>query len=407
MVKQLSRPKKAQSRRSTRQVSRVRVSKTSTKVKTPHQYSPRQKTTRLTARSSQRRRKPSRPVSGFTKLLLYLLRLAILGVGISAIGGTTLHILDSSKHVSAVAEEQSQEEVTTNPLDSNSGSILVLGEEMLSLKSRLLQLAEKMPQLEPKVFLVDLDNGAYLDIEADSPTAAASTIKIPILVAFFQDVDAGRIRLDENLTMGKDVIAGGSGNMRYYKPGTKFTALETATRMISISDNTATNMLIKRLGGKNRLNQIFRQWGLKQTVIRNALPDLTGTNTTSSKDLGSLLAMVNQGELVFLRSRDRLLRIMRTTKTKTLLPPGLESKAAIAHKTGDIGSILADAGIVDMPSGKRYIVAVMVKRPHNDYSARTLIQRISRTIYQNLKLVPLIEKRTLTSHQIALKEDRS
>lgn len=76
---------------------------------------------------------------------------------------------------------------------------------------------------------------------------------------------------------------------------------------------------------------------------------------------------------------------MRRTKTQTLLPQGLENNAIIAHKTGDIGTVLGDAGIIDMPTGKRYIGAVLVKRPHNDYSARTLIQEISRTAYQHFK----------------------
>ena len=64
-----------------------------------------------------------------------------------------------------------------------------------------------------------------------------------------------------------------------------------------------------------------------------------------------------------------------------MLPKGLGLGATIAHKTGTIGSLLADVGLVDMPTGKRYIVAVMVKRPHNDASAEELIRKISRTAY--------------------------
>jgi len=144
-------------------------------------------------------------------------------------------------------------------------------------------------------------------------------------------------------------------------------------------------MLIKRMGGKKALNQRFQAWGLTSTVINNPLPDLEGTNTTSPRDLVTILGKVNQGELLSLRSRDRLLNIMQETRTRTLLPQGIEKSADIAHKTGDIGSMLADAGIIDMPNGKRYLGAVMVKRPHNDSNARTLIQQISRTAYQHFK----------------------
>ena len=79
--------------------------------------------------------------------------------------------------------------------------------------------------------------------------------------------------------------------MQFQDPGKQFTALETATKMITISDNTATNMLIERLGGAEALNQRFREWGLTQTAIRNVLPDLEGTNTTSAKDLAYLLTL--------------------------------------------------------------------------------------------------------------------
>jgi beta-lactamase class A len=234
------------------------------------------------------------------------------------------------------------------------------------------------------VFLVDLDTGAYLDLNGASTLPSASLIKVPVLVAFFQDVDAGKIRLDEQLTMRPEMIGTGSGDMQFQAPGTKFTALQTATQMITISDNTATNMLIARLGGPAALNQRFQSWGLTSTVIRTPLPDLQGTNTTSPKELVSLMALVNQGELMSLRSRDRLLDIMRHTVTNSLLPQGLGEGATIAHKTGDIGSLLGDVGIIDMPSGKRYILAAMVKRPFNDYRAQELIRQISRAAYKTL-----------------------
>ena len=68
--------------------------------------------------------------------------------------------------------------------------------------------------------------------------------------------------------------------------------------------------------------------------------------------------------------------------TKTLLPKGLGKSATIAHKTGDIGLMLGDVGLIDVPNGKRYIGVTMVKRPHNDPKAKELIQKISRLVYQ-------------------------
>ncbi len=325
--------------------------------------------------------------------ILCILRLLILGVGIGALAGTLLSVLDPTTRITANGSkttnvqktQQEQASVVVQP------SALKLSQESLPLKTVVQQLAAKNPKLMPGVFFADLDTGAYVDMNGNSTFSAASMIKVPVLVAFFQDVDAGKIRLDELLTLKQELIGGGSGDMQYKPVGTKFTALETATKMIVISDNTATNMLIARMGGAAALNQRFQSWGMSATEIRNLLPDLSGTNTTSPRDLGQLMALVNQGDLMSLRSRDRLLEIMRRTKTKTLLPRGLGQGATIAHKTGDIGSMVGDVGLIDLPNGKRYIGVAMVKRPHNDNRAQELIRQVSRAAYQEFNKPTVIQ----------------
>ncbi|NMG11451.1 serine hydrolase [Brasilonema sp. UFV-L1] len=334
--------------------------------------------------SSSRRKTQLKPMA---KTLLYAVRLLIVGVGLGAIVGTALSVLDPATRIttsggtsSDTTIRQAQPQFTQNPSEPASG--LLLTQEISSLKAVVQNLAAANPTLTPGVFLVDLDNGSYVDVNGSSSFSAASTIKIPILIAFFQDVDAGKIRLDETLIMTKKMVVGGSGDMQYKPVGTEFTAVEVATKMMTVSDNTATNMLITRLGGIEVLNQRFRSWGLTTTAIRNPLPDLEGTNTTSPKELTTLMAMLSKGNLVSLSSRDRMLDIMRRTVRNHLLPTGLGVGATIAHKTGDIGTTLADAGLVDMPTGKRYIVAVMVQRPNNDPRAEKLISSISRAAYQ-------------------------
>ncbi|MEP0881872.1 class A beta-lactamase-related serine hydrolase [Trichocoleus sp. ST-U3] len=347
----------------------------------------------------RRTRSPGRPVSPW----LYGARLLILGVGIGAIAGTVLSAWDpATRQLAGAANKDSalhqqsavgaigQAPGQKSPAQADAAmgtaagtSVLTLNQEIPALKAHVQALVTQNSKLNPGVFLVELETGAYLDFSGSEIFPAASTIKVPILVAFFQDVDAGKIRLDEPLTLEKNLMGSGSGDLQYKKPGTKYTALEVATKMIAISDNTATNMLIQRLGGAEALNQRFQSWGLTSTVIHNALPDLEGTNTTSPKELATVMAMVNQGNVVSVPSRDRILHIMQQTVTDSLLPRGLGKGANIAHKTGDIGSLIADVGLIDMPTGKRYIAAVMVQRPHNDAKASELIRQISRTAYQH------------------------
>lgn len=330
-------------------------------------------------------------VTSSSSLLVSAVRIAVIVIGISTILGTVIAVASNinrpvaqENSSSATAKLQAATAENQQKLEKLLPNV-VLGKEITSLKSKLQTLASQYPKLQPAIFLVDLDDHSYVSIQGAAAIAAASTIKLPILVAFFQDVDQGKFRLDEKLTMNKEDIGSGSGSMQYEKPGTQFTTLEVATKMITISDNTATNMLIKIMGGAEKLNQRFWEWGLTETVIRNPLPDLEGTNTTSPEDLGNLLINLERGKLVSLKSRDRMLKIMSNLARNTLLPVGLEADATIAHKTGDIRSVLGDVGIIDMPNGKRYVASVLVKRPDNDPQAKEFIQKMSQVAYQHLK----------------------
>jgi beta-lactamase class A len=255
---------------------------------------------------------------------------------------------------------------------------------MPGLEPQIKALMARYSFLQTGMFFLDLDTGNYLDINGGRVFPAASTIKLPILIAFFQDLDAGKVSLNETLVMRRDLIAGGSGEMQDKPAGTKFSARETVTKMITISDNTATNMIVDRLGGIARVNERFRSWGLKDTVMRNWLGDFKGTNTTSSKDMVRLLALLADEKLLSPSSREQALDVLRHTITRTLLPAGLGSGADIAHKTGDIGFLIGDAGLITMPNGKRYLAGIYVRRPYNDVRGRDFIRQVSGLVYNYL-----------------------
>ncbi|MEP1058067.1 MULTISPECIES: serine hydrolase [Cyanophyceae] len=359
--------------------------------------------------SNQKRDTPARSRSRGFSAGLYAARMLILSVGIGVLVGTVMSMFDPAARLSAGASQQatsksgaagstpiaqsvvvSQGTTTENPSAAQQPQI---GQELTALKAALQTLALQHPKLTPGMFLFDLDTNAYMDLNGGASFAAASTIKVPILVAFFQDIDEGKIRLDERLTMQKELVAGGSGELQGLPVGTQLTALETATKMITISDNTATNMIIARLGGIAALNQRFQSWGLVSTTLNNLLPDLSGTNMTSPKELAFLMTRISQGELVSMRSRDRVLDIMQRTVNRSQLPQGLGKGATIAHKTGDIGGLIGDVGLIDMPNGKRYSLTVLVKRSFNDDSAYDLVANTSRAVYQYFNRVPAAQPR--------------
>jgi beta-lactamase class A len=234
--------------------------------------------------------KINQPRSAIKSIAWQIARLAIAGVGLSLIAGTMMslwqnHAINGSS-AKNTAPTQSIGLPNEDPIKpSSETTTALLKTQALGLEAQIKQIASKESDLGLQVMVIDVDGGNYVNIGASQAIASASTIKLPILVAFLQDVDAGKIRLDEQLEMTNDVKASESGSLQYQPLGTKISALETAKIMIVYSDNTATNMIIKRLGGAESLNQRFKSWGLNATVIRNYLPDLEGTNTVSTQDL--------------------------------------------------------------------------------------------------------------------------
>ena len=275
--------------------------------------------------------------------------------------------------------QASNPQLKQQPIDR----IQPMGTEILPLKAQIQALMAQYQFLTPGVFLVDSETGNYVNLDGEKVFPAASTIKLPILIAFFEAVDTGKVSLDEPLTVGSGNIVGGSGSLQYSR-GKQLTALETAAKMITISDNTATNMIIDRLGGIKYLNQRFQAWGLHDTVMHRRLGDFKGTNKTTPADLVQACALIAQRQTLSAASRTQALDILNATENRKLLVAGLGEGAHIAHKTGDIGFLIGDAGIIEKPDGKLYLLAVFVRRPHNDLRARTFVQQLSRLTYNYL-----------------------
>jgi beta-lactamase class A len=313
------------------------------------------------ASAKKNHQKPVKPIDRSVSIFVKLVRLIIGGVGASAIAGTTISVINPPKP--AIVKQVSPNLAI--------GS-LKFTKSIPQLQQQLQAKIENKPKLDASYVFVASDSGEYSELGADRVLPAASTIKLPILIALFQAVDAGKVQLTEELTITKAVIAEGSGDLQAEKPGTQVSILVVATKMMTISDNTATNLIVDRLGGKAVLNQQFRTWGLTATTINNPLPDLEGTNTTTAKELARSMLAIHSGKIVSESSRAQILDMMSHVKRNTMLPKGLGAGAKIAHKTGDIGTLVADVGS---------IAAVLVKRRHNDPAGPELIRQMSKIVY--------------------------
>ncbi len=250
---------------------------------------------------------------------------------------------------------------------------------------QLNNLCGRKTKLDAGIFAIEPDTGRYINCQGNKLFSAASLIKIPVFVDLLMALDKKQVDLNQDLVLKPEFMADGSGWLKWRQPGTTIKLQEAAELMMIISDNTATNLIIDLLGGIEKVNQDIKTWGLTSTQIHNLLPDLSGTNITSPYDLVYLLGCLDRGYLLLPESRQYLFTVMERTKIRTLLPPGLEPGSRIAHKTGDIASMVGDAGVVTLPSRRHYIVAVQVTRSCNDRRANELIRTVSRMVAQSIQ----------------------
>lgn len=260
------------------------------------------------------------------------------------------------------------------------------GGGMPALENQIKAVAGNYSNIKPHVFVWDYTNGRSAKINSNQTVATASIIKVPILFELFRRIDKGLIRLDEKMLMEPTYVTGGSGHLQFQQSYQHLSIDKLAQLMIQDSDNTATNMLLSKVGGVNSINQNTKLWGVSGTHMGNWLPDLKGTNVTTVEEMGKILYNLDNPELLSLHSRTKIVDIMSNVKNVYLIQAGIGRDAEFVHKTGNIGSMIGDAGIVELPNGHKYIVVIMVERPHNSHAAKDFIIEASRTIYNYMAL---------------------
>lgn len=254
------------------------------------------------------------------------------------------------------------------------------------IASQIKSIIKKYPNLLCGIYVCPLNNRKdIININGDTQFPAASLIKLPVAVTLLKKIDKKEISWNEVLVLKRYHYAQGAGFIRTRKIGTKIKLREVFRLMLTISDNTATNMIIDRLGGVNAAHREIVKLGFKNTKLVNWLGDFNGTNKTSPHDLVELLEKSLEGNLLNNDSK----RILRSTlfdvANKSLIKRGLGKYTKFAHKTGTIGICVGDAGIMYLPWGKKIGISIIVKRPFNSLNGQKVIREISSLVYKQIK----------------------
>jgi beta-lactamase class A len=235
------------------------------------------------------------------------------------------------------------------------------------------------------VEIFDLSTGYHAGFNATASMPAASTIKVPVMVEVFRQLAAGRFDLDRTVTLLAGDKDWGSGDLCDAPVGSTYSVSQLLVKMIDISDNTATNMLI-RLVGRHSINAGMLELGLERTHLSDDVRtddwSIRSELRTSPADLVHLLAMMARRQLVDEWSSNEMISILARDQINTLLPEPLPDDVVIAHKTGSLNDTMNDAGIV-FAADAPYVIAVMTTALPSQELGRAFIHSISRMAYSS------------------------
>lgn len=254
--------------------------------------------------------------------------------------------------------------------------------------------------LQVAVAFCDLGSGETFLVHENELFHAASTMKLPVMLALFAAVDRGELRLDQPVAVHNQFKSlvdhspfaldpkADSDPTLYDVIGKPRPLEELIERMIVRSSNLATNLLID-LSGTSRVNDQVRLLGARDLTVLRGVEDQKAydaglNNLVTANDLMVLLRALVRGEAASRASSARMIEILQAQELNEKIPAGLPPGTVVAHKTGDITGIHHDAAIVYPPaaSGKSpYVLVVLTSGFLDEKEANRRIAEISRVVW--------------------------
>lgn len=254
----------------------------------------------------------------------------------------------------------------------------------------------------------NLNSGKSYSLVGDQPVRTASTIKLAIMVECFAEAAEGKLDLNERLKLTSDEKVSGSGVLQDLSAGDEFPIRDLIDLMIVLSDNTATNLILNRIGG-DAVNIRMEQLGLQQTrVMRKILGDRDdlkpfptgitregakpenkkwGIGRSSSREMVMLLERMFKGELIDKASSDAMLAVLKKQRDHDGIVRDLKD-ITVANKTGALDHLRSDVGIVYSAGGPIAMAITVEEVPDIDWTpenpAQLLIARVSELLVSGL-----------------------
>jgi beta-lactamase class A len=212
---------------------------------------------------------------------------------------------------------------------------------------------------------------------------AASLIKLPICIEAYCRWAEGKLDMNERLTLRAGDITTFSDALKGAKPGRQYTVRQLCEAMITWSDNTATDVLLRRLGMAS-INARLASLGLHDTHVRSDMRHLLysngQSNVTTANDMAIMLEDIYQKHGMPAKAADGVLDLLKHQHRRHAIPARLPKGTVVANKTGELNDALHDCGVVYGPKGP-YILCMLSRGITDKAAARSALQGLSLDIY--------------------------
>lgn len=220
------------------------------------------------------------------------------------------------------------------------------------------------------VYAKNLDTGASYSLRGDERVRTASTIKLAILSEVYAEAADGRLNLDETIELKAPMKVEGAGILQDLSNGDRLPLRDIVLLMIVLSDNTATNLILDRIGG-DAVNARMEALGFKHTRVLGKIGG--GGQTKASQDPGNKgfgIGVTTPHEMVDLIAKlgasPEMVAILKKQRYKDGI--GRRVTYEVASKSGALDALRSDVGIVYTPKGRVAIAATVDDMPKVDYS---------------------------------------
>jgi beta-lactamase class A len=240
------------------------------------------------------------------------------------------------------------------------------------------------------IYVWDLEEDSGYGIRPDEQFFAASTIKIPIMVAVYRKVDEGELEFSQQVEIQEEDWAAGAGWLQWEKAGTKQTVGDLLLLMMTESDNVAANALVRTVGGADHVNEVARSMGAEDTVLYHKVSSERGVvpaldNRSTPRDMATMMQQIAEGEAASEKSCGYMIDLMHQDKLDWWLDAGLPPGVDAANKAGWLYRVYDEVGLVENDD-RRYVIAILSKHGEADvYQGQDLIKNLSSAVWESQK----------------------